>query len=94
VVGLIRAIEDVLEDCSQEASAATVDWSLATQRLIGQGVLVDTGEVLTLVGEDPPCTVERAHGVQADLDLWRQLTALILADEHFEQAIYEELDDH
>ena len=94
IIGLIRAIEDVLADCSQVplAPGETRHWSPATQRLIQQGLLIDA-DGLTLVGDIGPPSLEQLREGRADLEMWRELTALILAEQNLERAICEEIED-
>jgi hypothetical protein len=94
VIGLIRAIEDVLADCLDEAPAPgeTHHWSLATERLIQHGLLVDA-EGLTLVGDLGAPSLEQLRQARADLEMWRELTAMILEEQNLEQAIREETED-
>ena len=93
IIGLIRTIEDVLADCSQVplAPGETRHWSPATQRLIQQGLLIDA-DGLTLVGDIGPPSLEQLREVRADLEMWRELTALILAEQNLERAICEEIE--
>lgn len=51
VLGLIRAIDDVLEDCAIETLDESSDWSPTAQRLLRQGLLVVTDGALA-VAED------------------------------------------
>jgi hypothetical protein len=94
IIGLIRAIENVLADCSQVplTPGETRHWSRATQRLIQQGLLVDA-DGLTLVGDIGAPTLEQLRQARADLEMWRELTALILEEQNLEQAIHEEAED-
>jgi hypothetical protein len=92
VIGLIRAIEDVLEDCSVEPPRGTRHWSPATQRLIKQGLLVDS-DGLTLVGDVGAPSLDQLKLARADLELWRELTAPILEEQNLERAICEEVMD-
>ena len=75
IIGLIRAIEDVLADCSEVplAPGETRHWSPATQRLIQQGLLVDA-DGLTLVGDIGAPSLEQLRQARADLEMWRELT--------------------
>jgi hypothetical protein len=79
--------------CDKCRPSDTPQWAPVTQRLIRQGVLIDSGGQLTMPGESETLDVNRARQARADLDRWRDLTALILEEQHLEQAIREELDD-
>jgi hypothetical protein len=91
IVGLIRAIENVLEDCLEEVSAPgqTHNWSLATERLIHHGLLVDA-EGLTLVGDSGAPSLDQLRQARADLQRWQERTAPILEEQNLEQARCEE----
>jgi hypothetical protein len=91
IVGLIRAIEDVLADCSREVVPPPSDWSPATRRLILQGILVESaGDRLALVGEGGAPSPDMETLVRDDLERWRELSAEILADPNLQDAIQEE----
>ena len=94
IIGLIRAIEDVLADCSEQIPAPGENrhWSPATQRLIQQGLLIDA-DGLTLVGDIGAPTLEQLRQARADLEMWRELTALILEEQNLEQVTCEEIED-
>jgi hypothetical protein len=94
VIGLIRAIEDVLADCLDSALAPgeTHDWSFATERLIRHGLLVDA-EGLTLVGDMGAPSLDQLRQARADLEMWRERTAPILEELNLEQAIPEQTQD-
>jgi hypothetical protein len=89
IVGLIRAIEEVLEDCSRAVVPLQPSgWSSATRRLIAQGILLESAESgLALVGESNTSLFDPEGLVRADLVRWRELTAEILADRNLEEAI-------
>jgi len=89
IVGLIRAIEEVLEDCARAVvPLQPSEWSSASRRLIAQGILLESGESgLTLVGESNTSLFEPEGLVRVDLERWRELTAEILADRNLEEAI-------
>jgi hypothetical protein len=96
ITELIREIEEVLEDCSQEAPAKapgrTHDWSPATQRLIEQGLLVDA-EGLTLMGDLGAPSLDQLRQAKADLETWRELTAPILEEQNLERARREKAEE-
>jgi hypothetical protein len=93
IVGLIRAIENVLEDCLEEVSAPgeTHHWSPATQRLIHEGLLIDS-DGLTLVGDIGAPSLEQLRQAQADLEMWRERTILMLEEQNLEQSTREEIE--
>jgi hypothetical protein len=93
IVGLIRAIENVLEDCLEEVSApgGTRHWSPATQRLIHEGLLIDS-DGLTLVGDIGACSLEQLRQVRADLEMWRELTIVVLEERNLQRDICKEID--
>jgi hypothetical protein len=94
VIGLIRAIDNVLEDCLEEVAAPgeTHDWSFATERLIHHGLLVDAAG-LTLVGDIGETSLDQLRQAQVDLEMWRELTTPILEEQNLEQARREETED-
>jgi hypothetical protein len=92
VDGLIRAIDDVLVDCLHEMPKGASGWSPATERLVRHGVLIDSDGELRVVGEHEVPADDRVKQAQADRDLWRELTTLILEGQHLEQAVQRELD--
>jgi hypothetical protein len=93
IVGLIRAIENVLEDCLEEVSAPgeTRHWSPATQRLIHEGLLIDS-DGLTLVGDIRVNSPEQLRQARADLEVWRDITIVILEEQNLARAIRKEID--
>ena len=95
VVGLIRAIEDVLEDCSQETpkEGKLADWSPATERLTRFGVLIDADGGLAVMGGTEKPVPDRRRQARADLEMWREVTARILEEQNLEQAIRKEVED-
>jgi hypothetical protein len=92
VGGLIRAIDDVLVDCAHEMPKGASGWSPATERLVRHGVLIDVDGELRVAGEREVPGDNRVKQARADRDLWRELTAQILEDQHLEQAVHRELD--
>ena len=94
VLGLIRAIEDVLVDCSEEvpASGEIRHWSFASQRLIQRGLLVDL-EVFTLLGDSGAPSPNQLGQARADLEMWLELTAPIREEQNLERVIREEVED-
>jgi hypothetical protein len=86
------AIDDVLADCLHEMPKGASGWSPATERLVRHGVLIDSDGELRVVGEREVPSDDRVKQARADRDLWRELTALILEDQHLEQAVHRELD--
>ncbi|MGO8946744.1 MAG: hypothetical protein ACLQUY_03575 [Ktedonobacterales bacterium] len=93
VVGLIRAIEDVLEDCSQEAPGGTSEWSFASQRLLRHGVLIDSDGGLSVVGEIGAPALDQLKQARADLETWWELTEPILEEQNLDRAIHDEVED-
>ncbi len=96
VPGFVRAIDDVLADCSAETPppGETRHWSLATQRLIQHGLLVAVAsEGLALAGDSGTAPADQHRQAEADREMWQELTAPILEEQNLEQAIREESED-
>jgi hypothetical protein len=93
VLGLIRAIENVLEDCTHKGAHDCSHWSLATQRLLQQGTLIVSDGELRIAGGRDESARDCRYQAQVDLDLWRERTQAILEQQNLDQAIGEELAD-
>ena len=93
VIGLIRAIEDVLEDCSQELRARTGERSLATERLVRHGILSDIDGRLRVAGDTGALALDPADHARADLEMWQKQTEAILEEQNLEQSICAEVED-
>ena len=93
VGGLIRAIDDILVDCSNEMPKGPSGWSPATERLVRHGVLVESDGELRVNGESEMPAPDRVKLARADLDLWRELTAMILEEWDLTQTIGRELEE-
>jgi hypothetical protein len=93
VGGLIRAIDDILVDCSNEMPKGPSGWSPATERLVRHGVLIETDGELRINGEPEMPAPDRVKLARADLDLWRELTALVLEEWDLTQTIGRDLEE-
>jgi hypothetical protein len=49
VLGVIQAMDDVLDDCASEHLDEATDWSIAMKRHLRSGLLVDRGGRLAIV---------------------------------------------
>lgn len=88
VLGLILAIQSVLEDCAHEhLGRAAEDWSPATRRLLRYGVLIDADGALAVIGETETPLPDRIGRARVDLELWREVTTHMLEHDNLEQAI-------